>query len=212
MGDLGDFRAGEAGPRIAVNFERERRPVLSAERERKCLRPFDALTGLEGERGGAGLRWKLGGGRTLPLLVYRGMVAESGVSGKCTNTEVYPTAVKSGLKSLTEGVMTCLEAVVGVSWKLRNDADAGPALTEGRLEIMDAEPWDERRVLEIDERRRGEYGAGEPGWTAATQAAMAEVVAERRLGYEGEQGGRTGGEGRGCVGRFFCGGGYARNG
>ena len=65
----------------------------------------------------------------------------------------------------------------------------------------------------MEERRRGEYGAGEPGWTAATHAEMAEVVADRRLGYGCEQGTRltVGGEGRGCVGRFFCGGGYARN-
>ena len=108
------------------------------------------------------------------------------------------------MKSLTDGVITWREAVVGVSWKLRNEAEWGvPALAEARREVMDADPCDVRRVLEIEERRRGEYGAGDPGWTAATQAAIAEVVAERRLGCEGEHGGRTGGEGSGCVGRFF---------
>ena len=45
------------------------------------------------------------------------------------------------MKSLTSGVITCLEAVVGVSWKLRNQAECGvPALAEARLETMDAEP------------------------------------------------------------------------
>ena len=76
---------------------------------------------------------KEGGGRLLfPAPVYRGMVAESGVSGKCTKTEVYPTAVRSGLKSLTDGVMT---------WLLTKDPECGvPAVTDGRRDMMEAEP------------------------------------------------------------------------
>lgn len=78
--------------------------------------------------------------------------------------------------------MTIREAAVGDSEKLRNDAECGvPPLTEGRRETRQGEPPEERR-LEMDERRRGERGAGEPGETAATHAAMAEVVAERRRG------------------------------
>ena len=60
--------AGEGGPRMTVVFERVRLPVLSAESERKCFRPLMGLTGLDGERGGVA-RGKVGGGRTLPLVV-----------------------------------------------------------------------------------------------------------------------------------------------
>ena len=68
------------------------------------------------------------------------------------------------MKSFTDGVMTWREAAAGDSWKVRNDPECGvPALTEGRRETMEAEPCEERRGLEIDERRRGEMGAGEPG-------------------------------------------------
>ncbi|OJT07690.1 hypothetical protein TRAPUB_1451 [Trametes pubescens] len=113
-----------------------------------------------------------------------------------------------------DGVTTMRDAAVGESEKLRNDTECGvPALTEGRRETIQGEPPEERRALEMEERRCGERGAGEPGWTAATHAATAEVVAERRRGYEGAQEGSlgTGGDGRGCVGRFFWGGGWARN-
>lgn len=51
-----------------------------------------------------------------------------------------------------------------MTWQFRNDAECGvPVLMEGRRETMEAEPYEERRVLEIDDRRRGVRGAGEPG-------------------------------------------------
>lgn len=70
----------------------------------------------------------------------------NGVFGIFTKMDVYPIAAKSGLKSWIDGVI--LLAVVGVSMKLRNEAEGRPAeLREGR------------RVMEMlypDELRLGE--------------------------------------------------------
>lgn len=64
------------------------------------------------------------------------------------------------MKSCTQGVITCCAE----EWKVTKEPECGVlALTEGRRETMEAEPCEERRGLEIDERRRGEMGAGEPG-------------------------------------------------
>ena len=89
-------------------------------------------------------------------------------------------------------------------------------LSEGRREL--GRDRDERRQAPPDGLRRGEYGAGEPGYTSARQAEMAAIVAERRRPAGGDRTGLAGvttlvgGDGNGWVGRFFCGGGFERNG
>jgi hypothetical protein len=51
--------------------------------------------------------------------------------------------------------------------------------TEGRRATTDGRRW-----LLVDGRRRGERGAGEPGWTWATHVVIAELDL-RRAGAEG---------------------------
>lgn len=105
--------------------------------------------------------------------------------------------------------MTSLLAAEGVSWKFRKEADAT------RTEVMEPRREMEDLREKAEGLRRGEYGVGEPGWTFAIHAVIAEVVAERRLttvgGVQGAAGildwgvnfTLLGGEGRGWVGRFF---------
>jgi len=117
-----------------------------------------------------------------------------------TNTEVYPTAVRSALKSLIEGVVFCVD---GVSRIFRNDPEAK------RTEAMDGRRprvIEGLRVLETEDR--GDWGGGDPGWTCCAQLAMAVTVLERRR--DGEGGIPDGGRGSPWVGRFFCWGGLAR--
>ena len=58
------------------------------------------------------------------------------------------------MKSFTEGVITWRDAAAGESWNVRNEPERGVlALTDGRRETMEPEPYEERRGLEIDERR-----------------------------------------------------------
>lgn len=87
--------------------------------------------------------------------------AEEGVLGKWTKTEVYPTAVRSCLKSFTEGV---IRLVVGVSVIFKNDAEGTRLeVTEARR-VRERGEMDGRRGLEIEVLRRGGVnGAGEPG-------------------------------------------------
>lgn len=142
-------------------------------------------------------------GVVVDFLGITGNVAEKGTLGRCTNTEVYPTVVKSALKSLIEGVV--LRAVEGVSRMLRKDPEVR------RIEVMDGRRLREMeglRELVTEGLRRGERGAGDPGWTCWAQEVMAETVLERRRGGEG--GAPVGGEGNAWVGRFFWGGGWAK--
>jgi hypothetical protein len=69
----------------------------------------------------------------------------------CTNTEVYPTAVTSALKSLIEEVVFCMD---GVSRIFRNDPEAKrteaidglrPRVIEGLRVLDGCRTWDRRR-------------------------------------------------------------------
>lgn len=141
---------GEEG--IVVDFERER-VGLSAERERKCFRPRLGFSDVCGT-GGSG-RATIEG----RLSVNAGR-ADEGVVGKWTKTEVYPTDVRSGLKSFAEGVI--LLAVVGVSNRFKNDVEGTLAeLTDGRR--PERGEIEGRRALDREGLRRGVSGAGEPG-------------------------------------------------
>lgn len=75
--------------------------------------------------------------------------------------------------------------VEGVSRILRNDPEVR------RIEVTDGR---RARELDIEGLRRGERGAGDPGWTCWAQELMADTVLERwRRGGDG--GFTTGGEG-----------------
>jgi hypothetical protein len=94
------------------------------------------------------------------FLGITGNVAVKGTLGRCTNTEVYPRVVRSALKSLVEGVV--LRAVEGVSRMLRKDPEVR------RMEVIDVRRLrviEGLRELVTDGLRRGERGAGDPGWT-----------------------------------------------
>lgn len=92
------------------------------------------------------------------FLGITGDVAEKGSLGRRTNTEVYPTVVRSRLKSLIEGVV--LRAVEGVSSMLRKDPEVR------RMEVIDGrrpQVMEGLRELVMEGLRRGERGAGDPG-------------------------------------------------
>lgn len=161
-------------------LERPRLEHFSADRLLKCFRPcfVDDFTGLVGAACGG--RYEDGG--------------DKGVCEKWMNTEVYPTAVKwSGSISLMIGVMMPLF----------------PDPMEPRREARERDVrWPEH----IEGLRRGDQGAGVPGSTSAAHEVMADIVADRRLPRGGLTGLATpltslGRDGRGFVGRFFCGGG-----
>lgn len=112
--------------------------------------------------------------------------------------------------------MTGTVPVVGVFPMSKKDPrTALPAPLETRREPLRHNEG--RRPVIFAGLRLGEYGAGVPGRTSAAQEAMADMVAERRLMngcFTGLAGVSisTGGGGRGCVGRFFWGGGRERKG
>lgn len=95
---------------------------------------------------------------------------------------------------------------VGLSKTFKKDAEAARLdPTEGRREGERGET-DGRRELEMDVLRLGVGGAGDPGCTLRTQVVIAEAVADLRrprTGLHGLADTWAGGEGRGCVGRFF---------
>jgi len=177
---------------MAVDLQRER-DGLSAESERKCFRP--RRTGFSGVSGTVGTGRIVTEGRLSGKEVC---AVDEGVLGKCTKTDVYPTVVRSCLKSFTEGVIRL--AVVGVSRMFRKDAEGTrPELIEGRR-VKERGEMDGRRGLDSEGLRLGVSGAGEPGWTAVTQAVIAEVVADRRrvvTGLQGLAGACRGGDGSG---------------
>lgn len=131
IGDRDFVIGGDGG-----TLERARLPERSVESDWKRLMTRCApLVGLEGVASGdEGARaCETSGG-------------VNGVFGIFTKIEVYPMAVKSGLKSWIDGVI--LLAVVGVSTKLRKEAEGRPAeLREGRR-VME--------MLNPDELRLGE--------------------------------------------------------
>lgn len=84
------------------------------------------------------------------FLGITGGAAEEGAAGSCMNKVVYPTAVKSALKSLTEGVVLC---VLGVSRKFKKDPEVK------RTEVIDGRrprEIERLRELETDGLRAGE--------------------------------------------------------
>ena len=106
MGKCACFMGGDGGA-----LERARLAERSVESDWKRLMTRCApLIGLEGATLGDG-----GGGAR----EYSGGV--KGVLGRLTKIDVYPTAVRSGLKFWMDGVI--LLAVVGVSMKFRKDPE-----------------------------------------------------------------------------------------
>jgi hypothetical protein len=124
--------------------------------------------------------------KSAPLLQGTAGVAGVGGTGMRTNAEEYPAPMSSSKPSGVDGVLTlqppeinstlCVCAVLGVRLKKDAEGTRCDVMDDLRPRPSDGRP---RRCVEV-RRMSGESGPGEPGWTAAAQALIEEVVFERR--------------------------------